>query len=414
MTWMDRISEAAYNSPSGTRLKINYEDVSKSFTKTGTAFQFRGQKKTYIQESGVTSAKIPLRVYFFGDDYDKESSTFESMISEPGIGKIEHPIYGTLNVVPFGRITRRDDLKTAANQSIFDIIFWESIGVLYPQSRSDPSSDVVAAIGSYNTAASNEFSESLDIDSVTDQANAKNNYTFLLNNAKEGLEKIASAQEDVEQQFNAIYSSINNGINILIGQPLTLAFQTTLLLQSPARALTSIQARLNAYKDLASSIISGNGAASSSSTKANASNEFRVNNLYASSYLAGSILSAVNNEFFTKTDALSAADDILGQFNDVAAWQDDNFQSLGEIDTGAAYQQLQDAVAICTGFLVEISFSLNLERSIITDRDRTIIDLSAELYSDIDEKLSFLINTNNFSGSELLMVPAGREIVYYA
>jgi hypothetical protein len=124
-------------------------------------------------------------------------------------------------------------------------------------------------------------------------------------------------------------------------------------------------------------------------------------------------LSAVNNQFETKTEALEAAEEILTQFEDVVAWRDENYQTLGEVDTGGAYQQLQKAVSLTAGFLVDISFSLKQERALILDRDRTIIDLSAELYGSVDDKLDFLINSNNLTGSEILEIPKGREIVYY-
>lgn len=84
-----------------------------------------------------------------------------------------------------------------------------------------------------------------------------------------------------------------------------------------------------------------------------------------------------------------------------------------DIDTGSAYQQLQEAVAITAGFLVGISFTLKQERRLILDRSRTIIDLVAELYGSIDEQLDFFITSNNLSGSEILELPKGREIVYY-
>ena len=112
------------------------------------------------------------------------------------------------------------------------------------------------------------------------------------------------------------------------------------MLQAPARAVTNISARLSAYVALTASITSGDGA-----IKAN-SNDFHTDDLYASTYVTGSVLSVVNNRFETKTDALAAADEILNQFSDVATWRDDNYQALGGVDTGSAYQQLQEAVAL--------------------------------------------------------------------
>jgi hypothetical protein len=125
------------------------------------------------------------------------------------------------------------------------------------------------------------------------------------------------------------------------------------------------------------------------------------------------VVSVVNNQFVTKSEALQAAEVVLTQLDDVTAWRDQNFQSLGGVDTGGSYQKLQEAVALTAGFLVEISFSLKQERRIVLDRNRTIVDLAAELYGSVDDQLDFLINSNDLSGSEILELPRGREIVYY-
>lgn len=413
MAWNDRIREAAYTSPSGSRITFDYENVRKTVNKKTTGFEFPDADGTFVQDLGHSGRRYPLRVFFWGDDYDQQADAFELALLERGTGRLEHPIYGTVDVVPFGTITRRDDLKTAANQAVLEITLWETIGLVYPTSQSDPASGVLAAVDDYNAAASAEFEDVTNLDSAVDSATFKNDYQALLDSASSGLQAIADTQDDVRKQFDAINDSINQGIDILIAQPLTLAFQTTQLIQSPARALSNIEARLTAYGDLANSIITGEGAVVTPSTDASSSNKFHTNDLYASTYVTGSVVSVVNNQFTTKTEALEAADAILTQLDDVINWRDDNFQSLGEVDTGSAYQQLQEAVALTAGFLVEISFSLKQERSIILNRNRTIIDLAAELYGSVDDQLDFLISSNNLTGSEILELPKGREIVYY-
>lgn len=413
MAWNDRIREAAYTSPGGDRITFAYENVRKTVDKKTTGFEFPDANGTFVQDLGHTGRRYPLRVFFWGDDYDQDADQFEAALLERGVGKLEHPIYGTVDVVPFGTITRRDDLKTAANQAVVEVTFWETIGLIYPAAQTDPASAVLNAVDEYNAAAAAEFEEVTSLDSAVEQASFKNSYESLLDSARGGLQAVADAQESVQKQFDAIYDSINEGIDVLIAQPLTLAFQTTQLLQSPARALTNIQARLDAYGDLANSIISGDGAVVKPGNDSTNSNQFHTNDLYASTYVTGSVVSVVNNEFTTKTEALEAAELILTQLDDVTNWRDDNFQSLEEVDTGSSYQQLQEAVALTAGFLVEISFSLKQERRIVLDRNRTIIDLAAELYGSVDDQLDFLINSNNLTGSEILELPRGREIVYY-
>ena len=414
MSWNDRIREAAYTSPSGQRLIFDYEDVSKAIDKKTTAFDFPDADGTYVQDLGNTGRRFPLRMFFWGNDYDQESDAFEAALLERGTGKLEHPIYGTVDVVPFGTITRRDDLKTAANQAIIEVAFWETIGLLYPASQTDPASEVLASVDEYNAAAAAEFEEVTDLDSAVEQSSFQNTYQATLDATKSGLQSVADTQADVQKQFEAINDSINNSIDILIGEPLTLAFQTAIMIQAPARALTNIEARLDGYSNLANLIIGGNDNIATPGLDSRNSNQFHKDDLYASTYVTGSIVSVVNNQFATKTEALEAADVILTQFADLVAWRDANFQSLSEIDTGSAYQQLLEAVALAAGFLVEISFSLKQERRIILDRNRTMIDLVAELYGSIDDQLDFFINSNDLSGTEIKELPRGREIVYYS
>lgn len=413
MTWNDRIKQAAYISPSGVRVVFDYENVRKSFDKKTNGFEFPDANGTYVQDLGHSGRRYPLRVFFWGDNYDLEVNIFDAALREIGVGKLEHPLYGTIDVVPFGTITQRDDLKTSANQAIVEVTFWETIGLIYPSVQTDPATAVLIAIDDYNFVVANEFEDITSLDSAVEQSSFKNNYNSLLDSAESGLQAIADTQDDVRQQFDAIVDSVNRGIDVLVSTPLTLAFQTTQLIQAPARALTSIESRINAYGNLVNSIISSVSAIISPGNDSRNSNEFHINDLYASTYITGSILSVVNNQFLTKTEALEAAEFILTQFEDVTNWRDDNFQSLFEVDIGSSYQQLQEAVALTAGFLVEISFTLKQERRLVLDRNRTIIDLVAELYGSVDDQLDFFINSNELSGSEILELPRGYEIVYY-
>ena len=416
MAWIDNLLEAAYTSPSGERLVFSYENVSKEFDKKTAAFDPADADGTYIQDNGSTSDRFPLRVIFWGTDYDTEAAAFEAALRERGFGKLEHPMYGVVDVVPFGKIKRRDDLKSAANQCILQITFRETIGLVYPTSAGDPASEVTEAVEEYNAAAAAELELSVYLNTVNAITTFANNVEALVGEVQSNLQAIVDVADDVQKQFNAIVDSINNSIDILVGAPLALAFQVTQMIQAPARALANIKARLSAYGDLANALISGNGAnvgSSGGELNMSSNNELRTADLFVSSYVTGQIISVLNNQFVTKTEALEAADVILEQFEAVIAWRDDNFEALEIIDTGEAYQQLQEAVSITIGFLVELSFSLKQERSIVLDGPRTIIDLAGELYGTVDQELDFLITSNNLSGDEILELPAGKEIVYY-
>lgn len=423
--WAKRLKAAAYNSPSGQRFVLTYENVSYEFDNRGTAFGFPGVDGTYVQRKSRSSFRYPMRLFFWGDDYDRESEEFEKALQEDGFGILEHPMYGTHDVIPFGRITRRDDLKTAANQAIFEIVFWETITELYPFSEEDAQSEIEEAIDLFNDAVSGQFDIQIDLDTAIERISVLDKFNTFLDRTSAVLGVIADAQADVGKQFDAIVSSINRGIDVLVGTPLALARQTQLMIQAPSRAFTSITAKLDAYGNLAADIFGATDAvASPNTTDSQNTNAFHTGSIYAAGYVSGSVLSVLNTEFETKPQALQAAEDVLAQMDAYVAWSEENYASISqtaddtlavkEVDTGDAYQQLQQAVALTVGFLIQVSFSAKQERAIVLDRDRSIIDLTAELYQDVpDSHLDFLIATNDLTGSEILELPRGKRIVYY-
>ncbi len=142
MAWQDNIREAAYSSKSGKRQTFTYENVSKSIDKKTAAFDSPDADGTYIQDSGHTGRKFPLKLIFWGNNCDTEADDFEKLLLERGDGTLEHPIYGVIKVVPFGSINRKDDLVDGANQSIIELTFWETTGLKYPASKVDKKSAV--------------------------------------------------------------------------------------------------------------------------------------------------------------------------------------------------------------------------------------------------------------------------------
>ena len=400
MGWEERLQTARYSAPSGETLPFAYEDVSRSITRKTTAFNTPDRNSTYVQDNGYTSRRYPMRVFYCGDECDQNALAFEAILLENGVGILEHPIYGTHNVVPTGEINRRDDLKTAANQVIIDVVFFETDDATFTNDQVDAAAQALEAIEAARAASA----ATLAADDLN-EAVLKGEHQSLLDFAKKGLNKVASATAEVQKEFDLIYNSINNSIDILVGEPLTLAFQTITMLNAPARAAANIQARLDAYRNLASSIVS------SGETTAT---RYRSRQTFSSGYTTGYSLSMLNNDFLSKPQALEAADSLLSLFDELSAWNDDRQRELGILDTGSLYQQLQQAVSYTAGYLVQLSFSLKQEKRFKTQRTYTFIDLCFELYGNTNEgEIDFFINGNNFTGSEILEIPKGREIVWY-
>jgi prophage DNA circulation protein len=417
MSWQDRIKQAAYNSPSGDeRIVFDYEDITKSVGKKTNAFEFPDVNGTYIQDLGNTGRRYPFRIIFWGDDHDLLSNQLENMLLENGIGILEHPVYGSIDVIPFGDINFKNDLKTETNQTVVEVTFWETIKLVYPIDQKNLTSEILDSVSKHNNDSAELFEDVLNLDSVIEKSVFKNEYTSLLDNVSLVMESVVSEQASIQKQFNVVNDSINNSIDILVSDPLTLAFQTNILIQLPARSSSAIADRLNAYNNLFQSVITGANSISASSSDSRNKNTFYTKDLYASTYITGSVISTIDTQFITKIDALLTAEKIINQMDDFIAWRDTNFASLSIVDTGESYQQLQNAVSLTVGFLIDLSFSLKQERRVILESPRTMVELIAELYpfeTVIDDELDFFIQSNNLTGSEILELPRGRELVYY-
>ena len=466
MPWTTRLREAAYNSPSGVRIKFIYEDVSRSFAKRDAIFEFAGVNESYVQQNGFSARRYPLRCIFAGANCDLEATAFEAALLEHGIGRLEHPLYGPVDVVPTGEITRRDDLKTAANQTIVEVMFSTTLVTLYPSSQAHPQSEILAALEGFDVAAAQSFVDSTNLEKAADRASLKGSVNRLLDDVGKSLDGISDAVASVTRTFHDIEDTINHSIDVFIGKPLLLAQQISDLIKAPARAFAGIQDRLDAYGALADSIFASpagrpeatlTGSLGLSVNGVKAANAFHLADLAAMGALAGAIIAAVADpisdpipadqagarragsrptadlpgvgaRISTRPQAIKAAEAIVARFEALVAWRDAGFATINSVplgvsrvdplrnarlDTGEAYQQLQQAVALAAGYLIEVSFSRVPERRLVLDRPRTIIDLCAELYGSVDDKLDLMIVTNNLSGDEILELSAGRSVVYY-
>lgn len=432
MPWQDRLREAAYRSPSGVRTVFFYEDVSRAVEKKTSAFDFPDADGTLVQDLGRKGRRYPLRVIFAGDDHDLEADAFEQTLLERGAGVLEHPRYGQVDVVPFGEITQRDDLKTSASQTVIEVVFWDTIGTAYPTGQADGAAQALAAVEEYTAAASQELEDVLQVETQFEEVTFRDQWGGFLDNTAAALKEVAEATEEAERQFNGINDSINRGLDVLIAEPLTLAFQTLALIKAPSRALAQIERRLDGYRNLADSIVNGTsnrigtGGAGSPQTVQptndnRAANELASRLVFAQGAVSGAVTATMTSAqnpdgeggYDTQPQAIAAAEQLLEQMESVTDWADDNYRALGVTDTGAGYQQLQEAVALAAGELVRLAFNLRQERRITLDRPRSLYDFVGEYYGDIDANLDFFINSNDLTGSEILELPKGRTVVVY-
>ena len=428
MSWEDRITEMTYTSPSGLVFTGIFEDVSKEIVKKTTTFNFPDVDGTYVQDLGKQGRRYPIRWIFSGEEYDQVAELFDTAIEEKGPGILQHPLYGTFDVVPFGTIKRRDDLVTAANQAVYDITFYETIKIIFPISELSAENAMNEGFSDYSQATIDGYNDSLSLSSASEITGFIDSAKAGLRKIKKGMAKVAATTAAIERAFNDIANLLDETITTLVGGPLLIATQMVALTRLPSQAAGSIQSKLDAYGNLLTSLTTGTSNQFTQGLDSQAGNAYTNNNLIASLAVLGAIESTISPStiFTTRTETIGALENLDQKLTDYITWSDLNREPLVQgvlptrepgtndlIDTGESYQQLLNVFAIGQGRLTQIAFSALQERSVTLDRDRTFIDFAAEFYGQLDEQYDFIIQSNKLTGIELFEIPKGREMVYY-
>lgn len=420
MSWEDRIRQAAYTSPSGERIEFDFRDVSRETSKRTTAFEFLGVDGAYVQDNGFGARRYPLQCYFSGADCDIAAARFEAALLERGAGRLEHPFYGTFDVVPYGDISRRDDLASAANQAIVEVTFWTTLRALYPSDQAAAPNEIIAAADATNIAASEQYAASVDVSTVGFQEGAKTSIGGVLDAINGTIASVASGSASTKARFTSMRNAIVTGLDDIITRPAIVAFEMAELIQIPARDAQQFASMRDAYQDLLDEVLALPDALPElravpemSDAETSRENGFRTVDATVAGIVSALSIAAMTSTHRTRSAAVAAADDLVTMFDEAIAWRDAGFGTIGRVDTGEAYQALVDQVSKTAAYLVQLSFDLPAEKRVTLTRPRSLIELCAELYGAVDEKLDDLINANNLLPSEILEVPRGREIVFY-
>jgi len=426
--WFGRLKKASYTSPSGQVVPFEFADLQDSVEKKTTAFESAVGDGTYIQDSGRTSGRFPMVVAVTGNDYDMKAQAFMSALLERGEGILNHPIYGKITVVPFGEISRADNLASGAGQAIFTVAFYETTGL-----QIGGGGGVPQLYDSFLDASAVDFSNKLDLGDAADKANFITKAKAIVAKTKAVMAKISEGQALLQKSVEAIGDSLNSGIDLLVGQPLMLARQTQVLLGEPARQISSIRAKIEGYKDLAAQIFEQTFGSSDHEQTAD-KNNFHLVKLISGTTIAASALAAsvsvkavskielgtatalTVSEITTRTDLINTAIALQTMLDDYQAWHDASYTAIAETevniaatDDGGGVTELSAVISAAIAETISASFNAMVEYRTVLDSDRTPLDLAFEFGTDFN----FFCNSNNLSGDELFIIPRGREVVRY-
>ena len=439
MAWTNSITEAAYTAPNGERMVFLYDESVKRSTPLKTAeHTFPDVDGAEVQPLGLGGKKFPITAIFSGADCMENADTFESLLCIRGYGILEHPIYGKHTVVPTGEISRSDNLVSGLNESVVEVVFSETI-----VNKEMPESEVAAidaldeAAENYEGSAADSFVELIETGSVENEMQLQSVLKAQSDSLFKGITYLADKVSNLQEK-SAILQKINN-FKMNISEWTKKIDQLKENAQNIAEVLVQT-ARLTAQTAMsASEKISGYASVITdilNNVKKEAVGENDIKNQYATTGLMVGVLvdslslgvaktaaaatttnvsSISQGGFASRSAVLEAADMIAEQFEKYKVYMDSQVSKNAFVDTGEGYEALLDMVICAIQVLQSVAFELPVTRIVRLGRDRQVMELLTEFYgAEGFDRLDQFITDNKLTADEIVLIPMGREVRYYA
>lgn len=406
-------------SPDGNVFKALYQGSPRSKSKKLGIFSYPQFKGEIVQDLDINSSRYPMTIYFQGPDHDKEADLFYKSFDERGQWEVIHPVHGVLPLQP---ISINENNLPVENSSFtsFDLEWIEPANITVFLTPEEAIAAVEAQAKKTNLSLLDQLSK-LKQDTFAKIQAAKAAIDAVTNVIDSVIGPIAATVTELNDAFNQIQGSIQNLLDSAILDPLQLLGQITNLVQLPALALNDFQARFESYKEAAESIFGFNP---DTATDENF-NVTLINELTLGAILVASAQIGASSDFTTRSQVIDGADQSAQLLLDITNNLDVQQALYDSVDIdnqyfsqSSAYNDILYLSALSQRALLLSLFDLSIEKRFILKKQRSTLEITATEYgalgnADSDFLWDLLISSNNLQGNDILILPAGREVVIY-
>ena len=415
MSWQRRLKDViTMTSPEGTQFEALFQSSTTSNSKKLGIFSYPNINGEIVQDLGVNSDRVSFSIYFDGPDHDLQKTLFERKLKETGLWEIDHPVNG-INFYQLIDYSYSDAPVENGNYTQFDLNWIIPIHDRTITSALEQRNIIQRLTDAINNSAAvafiNNVSQTLDsatqaIRDVTDDIVALR-------------ESILSPIAKLNNSIFNLSNAIQRGINLTIADTLidveSLSGQIQQLIQTPGLIQTSIESQVNAYSDF----INGNTGLSPTDSSVESKNIVQTQEVSSLGALGGICLAISNSEIQTRSQAVQAAESLILLFDTITN-NLDNTQEIFEnndidlqyFSQSESYQDAAKLVSATLKYLIDILFKLKIEKKFTLDKMKFTPGLVIEEYG-TDELYDFFIETNNLKNTEIILLPAGREVTVY-
>lgn len=408
MSWIDRIENATFIIRTGDG-KLYYPDwkngeISKDYNVS--VFDFIDQPGSLIDRKQPRANSIPLTFWFQGADNIDQSAAFYKSADDKRAWVVHHPFYGDINGHPLS--IKRDDSNYNCTEITVD--FKETILLSGPRLTIGTTDFINTTVAKFHTISPSDYASKVDL-KPADVATVTDNATKINALVTKGL---SSLDYDGYVKFrNKMFNTVDN----LIFAPVDAISSIHDVILQPSLFTSAISYRISLIGTIYQSIARLVNDAGTKNNKA----YFETAAGITIASLANALLNPLSTDYQTRTDVVSALNNLIDMYNDYLSMLDSMYVSISETTNAfTASQQSQDAlqniVLQAIANLEIIAFNAKQERIVILTKDSNLI-IEAHRYMGLDKddiNLEVFRTINNIKNDNLFILQKGTQLRYYA
>ncbi len=421
--WLSRLrKQLTLTAPNGTQYTASWAGNDIEGAKLVGQFNTPLADGTITQDLGSKSLEYPFTLSFEGDNHDQVARLFMTdFLHQRGTWQVVHPQYGSVQLQAL-TIRISADPTTSGNITKVETTWIEPAGVDTSISSAEIGSQVADAVNTANASAAAQFQAALNIQDSEAMAAASVQGTLslssftgsklgvLLNGVSEFTAAVTTAYAGVQAALTAIPLDVING-----------ASQIQTLMQLPALVTADLSAKIAAFGDMSSRLLANVLPASDPNTR----NSTIMSELFLTACITGAAESVVTSTPVTRDQAVQAINDINALFTSITSALD-AVQDIGTGNTietqyfsnGISFPDLVRLVGLVQAYLLRLIFDLKVAKRFILASPRapieiTITEYGTEYNPDGTSNLDLFIASNALHGQNIILIPAGTEVVVY-
>lgn len=419
MSYLDRLQQTIeLTSPEENQFSALWRKNPRSLSKNVGVFKYPRVRGATTQDLDVGASSWPLTIVFDGADHDLEAKRFMKAVEERGLWHIIHPVKGALDLQLL-TVTENIDPMDSGPFTEFTTDWIEPIKLNIVPTVAQLKSLVLSQIDEINEVTADQLVEIVETDTASKLEAFKSAVRKVVANVESTIEKITDVSAEITAQINSIKRGINEVLSVIPLDILAMAAQIQALVQLPGLVLADLNAKLDLYEDYANNLFGS----SSSSTDAEGRNEAAVKEIALLASLAAVGQITATGDIRSRVQAVELmqfSSDYLNNMIDNLDLTQEQFKDL-PIDIqyfsqSTSFSTVSHMTALTLSYLLRAGFDLAIEKKFTLDRDRAPIEITITEYGALGEdaiNLDLFIESNGLKGNDILLLPAGREVVVY-